>query len=145
MTVLDLYLVRHGHSWGQVSVDGRGMMHVPMDKRPPGCETGRMEDDWYLTPLGCQQVDLLGKHLSQTSFDMIFCSPLMALLGLPAPEHLFRFGQDNTGLSRIIFSSEDVPASKRVRLYCLNDLSHLTPELHRETVGGNIKTLYGNP
>ena len=217
MTVLDLYLVRHGQSWGQRSVDGKGMMYVPMDKRPAGCETGLMEDDWYLTPLGCRQAELLGEHLAQIPFDMIFCSPLErarataqavidcqarpvslitmhdllevgdfgdetpeqfharalrtaaaireqspmgacvliaahasfnnlligAFLGVPMQENLFRFGQDNTGLTRIIFASEDVSQWKRVRLYCMNDLSHLTPELHAETVGGNMKTLYG--
>ena len=68
---------------------------------------------------------------------------LPALLGLPAPDHLFRFGQDNTGLTRIIYASEDIPQQKRVRLYCLNDLSHLTPEVRAETIKRNERALYG--
>ncbi|MDR2687269.1 MAG: histidine phosphatase family protein [Oscillospiraceae bacterium] len=219
MTVLDFYLVRHGHSWGQAGIDGVPMHRVPMAQRPPGCETGLLEDDWRLTPLGRRQAALLGESLAQTPFDLIFHSPLerarataqavlerqpgpvpmfvprdlmeigdwgeetpeelhlraqrvvtvirersqegarvlvaahaafnnrllMALLGLPAPEHLFRFGQDNTGLTRIIFSGEDVPGvpgRKQVRLYCMNDLSHLPAELRAETIDGNMKGLY---
>ena len=206
MIVLDLYLTRHGQSYGQTA------------QRPPDCETGRMEDDWRLTPMGQRQAQLLGERLAAIPFDAIYCSPLerarataqavqerqprrvaiqtvhdmleigdngeetpeeiharalrvarmlrgdappgarvllvahaafnnhllTALLGLPGPEHLLRFGQDNTGLTRIIFASEDVPAPKRVRLYCLNDLSHLTPELHAETLAGNQRALYGD-
>lgn len=64
MTILDLYLVRHGQSYGQIK------------QRPPGCETGLMEDDWRLTPLGQRQAALLGESLAQTPFDMIFCSPM---------------------------------------------------------------------
>jgi broad specificity phosphatase PhoE len=216
VTVLDFHLVRHGESWGQTGLGGVPLHRFPLTQRPPGCETGLLEDDWYLTPLGQRQAALLGESLAQTPFDMIFHSPLerarataqavierqpgpvpvvvprdlmeigdwgeetpeelhlraqkvvavireqspegarilvaahaafnnrllMALLGLPAPEHLFRFGQDNTGLTRIIFSSEDVPPRKRVRLYCLNDLSHLTPELRAETIDRNMKELY---
>ena len=66
-----------------------------------------------------------------------------AFLGVPMRENLFRFGQDNTGLTRIIFASEDVSQWKRVRLYCMNDLSHLTPDVREETVRGNLRTLYG--
>jgi len=63
---------------------------------------------------------------------------LTALLGLPALKTSFwRFGQDNTGLSRVIFS-EGVPS----RLYCMNDLSHLTPEVREETINGNLRALY---
>jgi len=214
MTILDFYLVRHGHSFGQMAIgDGTHMHRVPIDRRPPGCETGLMEDDWRLTPLGQRQAALLGAHLARTPFDMIFCSPLervretaqavidrqpgpvpvviprdlmeigdwgeetpaqayerarrvieaireqspagarilvaahaafnnrllTVLLGLPALETSFwRFAQDNTGLSRVIFS-DDVPT----RLYCMNDLSHLTPEVRDETVSGNMKALYG--
>jgi len=216
MTVLDFYLVRHGQSYGQFRVDGVELDRLPASRRPAGCETGLMEDDWRLTPLGQRQAARLGEGLAQTPFDMIFHSPLerarataqavidrqpkpvpaviprdlmeigdwgeetpeemharalrvaalirgqspvgarvlvvahaafnnrllMALLGLPAPEHLFRFGQDNTGLTRIIFASEDVPQWKRVRLYCMNDLSHLTPDVREETIAGNLKELY---
>jgi len=216
MIVLDLYLVRHGQSYGQAGIGGVQMNHIPMAQRPPGCETGLMEDDWRLTPLGQRQAALLGESLAQTPFDMIFCSPLEraratagavterqprpvsvhimrdlmeigdyepetpeqfharalrtaaaileqspagariliaahasfnnlllgAFLGVPMQENLFRFGQDNTGLSRIIFASEDVPKWKRVRLYCANDLSHLTPDVREETIAGNMKGLY---
>jgi len=217
MTVLDLYLVRHGQSYGNIPVNGLPIEQVPVQERPPGCQTDRMEDDWCLSPLGQQQANALGERLAAIQFDTIYCSPLerarataravvkhqprpvelrvvrdmleigdygeetpeeihgralraaralrgdappgarvlvvahaafnnrllTALLGLPGPDHLFRFGQDNTGLSRIIFSSEDVPRFKRVRLYCLNDLSHLTPELHAQTVANNMWALYG--
>jgi len=54
---------------------------------------------------------------------------LHALFGLPGPDHLFRFGHTNTGLTRVIFYGEDSPAWDRVRLYQMNDTSHLTPEL----------------
>jgi len=197
MTVLDLYLTRHGQSYGNIGNAGH--------------------DDWRLTPLGEKQAELLGERLAGVAFDTIYCSPLerarataqavidrqphpaelqimhdlleigdygeetpeeihqralrvaralrgdsppgarvllvahaafnnrllTALLGLPGPEHLFRFGQDNTGLSRIIFSSKDIPRQKRVRLYWVNDLSHLTPELHAETIANNMWALYG--
>jgi len=216
MISLDLYLVRHGHSFGQTGIRGVQMNHIPRAQRPPGCETDLMEDDWRLTPLGEKQAALLGESLAETPFDMIFCSPqerarataqavierqpkpismtvmrdlmeigdyepetpeqfharalrtaaaileqspagvrvlvaahasfnnllLGAFLGVPMWENLFRFGQDNTGLSRIIFASEDVPKWKRVRLYCANDLSHLAPEVRRETVARNMKRLY---
>ena len=63
---------------------------------------------------------------------------LTALLGLPALKTSFwRFDQDNTGVSRVIFY-KGFPS----RLYCMNDLSHLTPEVHEETIGrheGNIR------
>jgi len=216
MTVLDFYLVRHGQSYGQFLVDGVELDRLPVSQRPPGCETGLLEDDWRLTSLGQRQAELLGESLAETPFDMIFCSPLErarataqavierqskpvpmtvmrelmeigdyepetpeqfharalrtaaairaqsptgarvmiaahasfnnlllgAFLGIPMQENLFRFGQDNTGLSRIIFASEDVPKWKRVRLYCANDLSHLTPDLRAETIDRNMKVLY---
>ncbi len=50
---------------------------------------------------------------------------LTALLNLPAPDVLFRFGQDNTGLTRVIFYGEDTPKWERIRLERLNDVSHL--------------------
>lgn len=202
--ILDLYLVRHGQSYGNVPLNGvQPAHHVPLALRPPGVETGRMEDDWYLTPLGQKQAEALGLHLSGTKFDVIYASPLErahataravaakqsecidvqtergfleiydcgtntpkewherglhmaralrsdhppgarvlvaahggfnnfllhALLGLPGPAHLFRFRQNNTGLSRIVFYSEDVAGWERVTLCCINDLSHLQPEL----------------
>jgi len=204
MIVLDLYLTRHGQSYGNLPLGGAEPAHqVPPAERPPGLETGSMEDDWYLTPLGQQQAEALGNRLSAVPFDQIICSPLerahatakyiakrqpkpieltidrevleifdcgtntpeewharalrvarslrensptgarvlivahggfnnlllSALLGLPGPEHFFRFAQHNTGLSRIVYFGEDVPAWKRVYLYHINDLSHLTPEL----------------
>jgi len=68
MTMLDLYLVRHGQSYGQTST---------LNDMPPDCETGLMEYDWRLT----------------------------ALLDLPALETVYwRFSQDNTGLSRVVFA-----------------------------------------
>ena len=174
---------------------------------PPGCETGLLEFDWRLTPLGQQQAALLGESLAGTPFDMIFCSPLErarataqavverqsrpvpvivmrdlmeigdygseapeefhtraqravaaireqspegarilvvahgafnnllagALLGLPMRENYFRFMQQNTGLSRIVFLDEDTPEWERVQLCRMNDLSHLTPEVREET------------
>jgi len=216
MIVLELYITRHGQSYGQTEIDGVPMHRVPTNRRPPGCETNLLENDWRLTPLGEKQAALLGESLADTPFDTIFCSPLEraratamaiearqprpvpvhfmrdlteigdygpetpeqfharalrvaaaireqspvgarvmiaahasfnnlllgAFLGVPMWENLFRFGQDNTGLSRIIFASEDVPQWKRVRLYCANDLSHLPPELRKETVAGNMKGLY---
>jgi len=216
MTVLDFYLVRHGQSYGQFLVDGIQLDRLPASYRPPDCETGLMEDDWRLAPLGRQQAALLGESLAQTPFDIVFCSPLEraqataqavidrqprpvpvhtmrdlmeigdygpetpeqfharalraaaairgqspvgarvltvahasfnnlligAFLGVPMRENLFRFGQDNTGLTRIIFASEDVSQWKRVRLYCMNDLSHLTPDVREETIAGNLKELY---
>lgn len=216
MTILDFYLVRHGQSYGQFLVDGVELDRLPASRRPPDCETGLMEDDWRLTPLGRQQAAMLGESLAKTPFDMIFHSPLEraratvqavlerqagpvpvhvmrdlmeigdyepetpeefharalrtaaairgqspvgarvliaahasfnnlligAFLGVPMRENLFRFGQDNTGLSRIIIASEDVPQWKRVRLYCMNDLSHLTPDVREETIAGNMKGLY---
>ena len=216
MTVLDLYLVRHGQSYGQFLVDGVELDRLPASQRPPDCETGLLEFDWRLTPLGERQAALLGESLAQTPFGMIFCSPLErarataqavierqpgpvpvhvmrdlmeignygnetpeefharalrvaaaireqspvggrvlvaahaslnnlllgAFLGVPMRENLFRFGQDNTGLSRIIFASENVPKWKRVRLYCANDLSHLPADLRAQTIAGNMKGLY---
>ena len=207
MILLDLYLVRHGQSYGQLS-----------DHSSPK-QTGRMKDDWRLTELGQKQAEALGDHLAGTSFDAIYCSPLerahatakaiqarqpkpielqvmhdllelddygpetpgevhqralraarklrgdaspgarvlvvahgafnnrllTALLGLPAPAEIMRFGQDNTGLSRIIFASGYSPDCKNVRLYCMNDLSHLSPELYAQTTAYNFKTLYGRP
>ena len=207
MIILDLYLVRHGQSWGQTST---------LDDMPPDCETGLLEFDWRLTPLGQRQAALLGESLAQSLFDMIFCSPLErarataqavierqpkpvpvivmhelmeignygnetpeefharalrvaaaireqsptgariliaahgglnnlllgAFLGVPMWENPFRFGQDNTGLSRIVFHGEDVPEWERVRLHRMNDLSHLTPDVCEETIRGNIKELY---
>ena len=76
MTVLDLYLTRHGQSWGNVQLDGADGYYIPLDKRMPGTETGRMDCDWYLTPLGQQQAELLGERLSAVQFDAIWCSPL---------------------------------------------------------------------
>ena len=67
MTIFDVYLVRHGQSYGQTST---------LDDMPPGCETGLMPFDWRLTPLGQRQAALLGESLAQTPFDMIFSSPL---------------------------------------------------------------------
>jgi len=202
MIILDLYLVRHGQSWGQAST---------LDDMPPDCETGLLEFDWRLTPLGQRQAALLGESLAQTPFDMIFCSPLErarataqavierqpgpvpvhimrdlleigdfepeipeqfharalrtaaaireqspaggrvlvaahggfnnlllgAFLGVPMRENLFRFMQQNTGLSRILFLDEDTPQWERVRLCRMNDLSHLTPEVRAETIEGN--------
>ena len=197
MTVLDFYLVRHGQSYGQFLVDGVELDRLPALYRPPGCETGLMEDDWCLTPLGQQQAALLGESLAQTPFDLIFCSPLErarataqavferqarpvpvtvmrelmeigdygpenqeefhararrvaasireqapagarvlvaghgginnVLLGalLGVRDSSFRFVQDNTGLTRVTFHSEDVPEWERVRLCRMNDLSHL--------------------
>jgi broad specificity phosphatase PhoE len=215
--ILDLYLTRHGQSYGQMDLDGVHLGNIAAALRPPGCETGLMEDDWRLTPLGQRQAALLGESLAQIPFDAIFCSPLerarstagaiaqrqlqtvplrvlrdllevgdygdetpeethgralraasdirsqaftgarvlivahgafnnrllTALLGLPGPEHLFRFGQDNTGLTRILYASEDVPPRKRVRLYCLNDLSHLPPDVRSQTIKQNERALYG--
>ncbi len=214
--VLDLYLTRHGQSFGQAKVDGTYVGRLPAAKRPPGCETGRMEDDWRLTPLGQRQAALLGESLAELAFDTIFCSPLerarataraveerqhsrvpvrvmhelleigdygdetpadiyaralrvtsvikeqakegarilivahgsfnnrllTALLRLPGPETLFRFGQDNTGLSRITYDGLDTPERKRTRLYCLNDLSHLTPDVRAETLTDNRQALF---
>jgi len=206
MTILDFYMVRHGQSYGQLLVDGTELDRLPASRRPPGIETGLMEDDWRLSPLGQRQAVLLGERLAQTPFDLIFHSPLerarataqavidrqtrpvpvhivrdlmeigdygdetqqeiyaraqraiaaireqspfgacilvaahgginnrllMALLGLPALETPFwRFGQDNTGLSRVIISDENP-----TRLCCMNDLSHLTAEVRMETMGG---------
>ena len=207
MILLDLYLTRHGQSYGQ----------LPGHSSP--MQTGRMENDWCLTPLGQQQAEALGDHLAGTPFDAIYCSPLerarataqaiaarqpkpvelqiihdllelddygpetpeevhqralrvarklrgdappgtrvlvvahaafnnrllTALLGLPAPAEIMRFGQDNTGLSRIIFASGYAPDCKNVRLYCMNDLSHLSPELYAQTTAHNFRTLYGRP
>ena len=204
MTILDLYLARHGQSYGQ---------HNTIDDLPPDCETGLMEFDWRLTPLGQRQAELLGEHLAKIPFDAITCSPLErarataraveerqprriemkimrdlmeigdygdesiedfhargqraahalredaslgarilvvahgafnnlligALLGLPTQEDFFRFGQDNTGLTRIVFSSEDVPKWERIRLCYMNGLSHLSPEIYAKTLeGGTI-------
>ena len=199
MTILDLYLARHGQSYGQ---------HDTIDDLPPDCETGRMEFDWRLTPLGRRQAEMLGEHLAEVPFNAIICSPLErarataraieerqprridiqimrglmeigdygnesveefhmralraacalrenspigartlvvahggfnnlligALLGLPTREDLFRFGQDNTGLTRIVFSSEDVPKWERIRLCRMNDLRHLSPEIYAKTL-----------
>jgi probable phosphoglycerate mutase len=66
---------------------------------------------------------------------------LWAFLGVPP--HKLRFGQDNTGLTKIIFAGKGVPRRKRVRLMFLNDLSHLPPELRSETRSGNVQALYG--
>ncbi|MCL2300808.1 MAG: histidine phosphatase family protein [Firmicutes bacterium] len=216
MIVLDLYLVRHGQSYGQFLIDGVELDCLPVSQRPPGCETGLLEDDWRLTPLGERQAALLGESLAQTPFDAVYCSPmararataqaiigrqpgpvplivprdlmeigdwgkespeeihlraqrvaalireqspegarvlvtahaafnnrlLMALLGLPAPDHLFRFGQDNTGLTRIIFLGDDAPQWRRVWLYCTNDLSHLPAELRAQAIEENIRGLH---
>ncbi|MCL2446546.1 MAG: histidine phosphatase family protein [Oscillospiraceae bacterium] len=61
MMVLDLYLVRHGQSVGNL----------------PGVdEYGLAPDDWPLTELGKQQAASLGEHLSSIAFDAIWCSPL---------------------------------------------------------------------
>ena len=208
MVVLDLYLARHGQSYGNLPINGVEPAHlVPLTERPPGLETGRMEDDWHLTPLGQKQAELLGERLSATQFDAIYCSPLErahatakaiairqaqpaglkvsreflevydcggetpaewharglraaralrgnhppgarvlavahggfntfllnALLGLPGPEYPFRFRHNNTGLTRIVFHSDDVPQWERVRLCYLNSLHHLSPEVYEET------------
>ena len=199
MNILDLYLARHGQSYGQYNT---------IDDLPPDCETGRMDFDWRLTPLGQRQAELLGEHLAKVPFDAIFCSPLErarataraieerqlrrtdiqimrdlmeigdsgdktiaeshararraanalrrdaspgarilvvahsgfnnlligALLGLPTQEDFFRFWQDNTGLTRIVFSSEDVPKWERIRLCCMNSLRHLSPEIYAKTL-----------
>jgi len=203
MTILDLYLARHGQSYGQ---------HNTIGDLPPDCETGRMDFDWRLTPLGQRQAELLGGHLAKVPFDAIICSPLEraratvraieesqprrvdiqimrelmeigdygdktveefheramraaralregtslgarvlavghgafnnlligALLGLPTREDFFRFGQDNTGLTRIVFSDEEVPQWERIRLCCMNDLRHLSPEIYTQTLEGNM-------
>ena len=204
MILLDLYLARHGQSYGNLPLNGVWPAHhVPLEERPPGVETGRMEDDWYLTELGQKQAELLGERLSAIPFDAIICSPLerahatakavqarqpkpielnierdvleifdcggetpeewhgralraaralrenhppgacvlivahgafngyllSALLGLPGPTHLFKFWNNNTGLSRILFHDDEHPAWDHVRLCHMNDLSHLPPEL----------------
>ena len=204
MILLDLYLVRHGQSYGNLPLNGvEPAHHVPLKERPPGIETGQMEDDWYLTPLGQQQAKALGERLSALQFDVIICSPLerahatakavqarqpqpialkierdvleihdcgtgtpeewharalrvasalrgdsppgarilvvahgafngyllSALLGMPGPTHLFKFWNNNTGLSRILFHSEEHPKWDHVRLCQMNDLSHLKPEM----------------
>jgi len=76
MIVLDLYLTRHGQSYGNLPLNGGEATLVPLDQRPPGVETGRIKDDWCLTPLGQQQAVLLGERLSAVPFDAIWCSPL---------------------------------------------------------------------
>jgi len=206
MILLDLYLTRHGQSWGNIPPYCT-TPHL-VKNRPPGIETGRMEDDWCLTELGQRQAEALGERLSAVDFDAIWSSPLerahatakavqarqaqpveiklarelmeifdygdttpeewhtrslqmtqalqggcppgarmlvvahgafnsyllTALLGLPGPERLLHFWNHNTGLTRIVFSAErDMqPWDCNVRLYHLNDLSHLAPELITE-------------
>ena len=204
MAILDLYLARHGQSYGQ---------HDTIDDLPPDCETGLMDFDWRLTPLGRRQAEMLGEHLAKVPFDAIYCSPLEraratahaveerqprrtniqimrdlleigdygnesveefhmrarraarvlqgdtptgarvlvvahsgfnnlligALLGLPTQEDLFRFAQQNTGLTRIVFSSEDVPKWERIRLCRMNDLSHLSPEVYAKTLDTTVE------
>ena len=77
MILLDLYLARHGQSYGNLPLNGVSPPHhVPLEDRPLGLETGRMEDDWHLTPLGQQQAEALGERLSALPFDTIICSPL---------------------------------------------------------------------
>lgn len=197
MIILDLYLVRHGQSYGQYLIGGVELDRLPVSQRPPGCETGFREDDWRLTPLGERQAALLGESLAQTQFDAIYCSPLdraRATAGAvidrqpkPVPLHIlhdllefgdwgeetpqelhgrarrvagaireqsptgsrvlvaahggvnnallgallgvrddsFRFVQDNTGLTRIVFHGEDEPAWERVKLRFMNDTRHL--------------------
>jgi len=204
MVVLDLYIARHGQSYGNLPLNGvEPAHHVPLGQRPPGVETGRMEDDWHLTPLGQKQAELLGNRLSTTQFDAIYCSPLerahataraitkhqphsmepilerdileifdcggetpeewharglraaralrgnhppgarvlavahgafntfllSALLGLPGPDHLFRFAHNNTGLTRIVYHGGDRPAWDRVKLHYMNRVCHLTPDM----------------
>jgi len=75
--LLDLTLVRHGQSYGNVPLNGNPMPHlVPLDERPPHVETGRVCDDWCLTPMGEQQADYLGRFLADTAFDQVICSHL---------------------------------------------------------------------
>jgi broad specificity phosphatase PhoE len=61
---------------------------------------------------------------------------------LHVPPHKFRFGQDNTGLTEIIFAGKPIPRRKRVRLLFLNDLSHLPPELRSEYNRGIAQALH---
>ncbi|MCL2300809.1 MAG: histidine phosphatase family protein [Firmicutes bacterium] len=199
MTTLDLYLVRHGQSYGQTAT---------LDDMPPDCETGLMAFDWRLTPLGCQQAEMLGESLADIPFDAIYCSSLeraratvraiidrqpepvplypmrdllevgdwgnetlgeiyeraqrvvaaireqspagsrilvaahgginnrllMVLMGLPAEETTsWRFSQDNTALSRVVFAEGEPP-----RLYRMNDLSHLPTDLRAQTIEENL-------
>jgi broad specificity phosphatase PhoE len=145
MIVLDLYLVRHGQSVGNL----------------PGVdEYGLAPDDWPLTELGKQQAASLGEHLSSIAFDAIWCSPLEraqatakrdnhhpgtrvlvvshggfnsrllhALLGLPGLALKCGFLQNNTGLSRVMIHNDDEPDWARVRLHFMNSTTHLSPEL----------------
>lgn len=58
----ELYLVRHGESYG--NIDGY-VFENQLDR-----------DDPLLTPKGMEQVSKLGDYMSRKSFDAVFCSPL---------------------------------------------------------------------
>ena len=60
---MELYLTRHGQSYGNIDNTG--------EKRPPG-----EEHDPGLTPLGQRQAELLGRHFSCLPLDCIISSGL---------------------------------------------------------------------
>jgi len=67
---LNLYLTRHGQSWGNVRASGEGMPHIAPE----------LLTDSPLTDLGEQQARLLGERLAGLQFDAIYSSPLYRAL-----------------------------------------------------------------
>jgi len=67
---LNLYLTRHGQSWGNVRADGDSAPRIAPE----------LLTDSPLTDLGGQQARLLGGRLAGLRFDAIYCSPLYRAL-----------------------------------------------------------------
>ncbi|MCL2447155.1 MAG: histidine phosphatase family protein [Oscillospiraceae bacterium] len=61
--LLDLTLVRHGQSYGNVPPNNR-LAHADAP------------NDWHLTPLGVQQADYLGRYYAALPLDQVICSHL---------------------------------------------------------------------
>ena len=119
---LELYLIRHGQSQGNVGYDKENL--TPQERHDP-----------ILTEKGVKQAQLAGKHLANIDFYRIYSSGLLRavrtateiLKEQPTEKPLYIFPHlAEAGLSAEYETTPDI-------LHQINPLAHLAPELDSET------------